>query len=168
MVQWLYINNAFSKCELFFYSSSRHNNIQWARIIFKVCERYACVSQKHNKTSTKFSSFIDFSKLERSCQKRPLENHYISVQTVPISNCVCVSGFSKNTSERTLEYYFDNTRQSGGKDVTDVKFNDEDNTCLVYFEDHAGTKNFCSFVCHIHPQASLSLSLTHLIVSLNL
>ena len=66
------------------------------------------------------------------------------MKRVPISNCICVSGFSKNTSESTLENYFDNTKKSGGKDVTDVKFNDEDNTCLVYFEDHTGAKDYCS------------------------
>ena len=129
-----------------------------------------CIWQKNYNSSLKCSSLTDFNKLEKACQRKPLENCYLSVKRVPISNCICVSGFSKKTSESTLEYYFENERKSGGKDVTDVKFNDEDNTCLVYFEDHAGTKNFCSFVCHIHPQASLSLSLslTHLIVSLNL
>uniref|UniRef100_A0A8B8E892 Poly [ADP-ribose] polymerase n=1 Tax=Crassostrea virginica TaxID=6565 RepID=A0A8B8E892_CRAVI len=107
-----------------------------------------------------FEELTDFNKLEKACQRKPLENCYLSVKRVPISNCICVSGFSKKTSESTLEYYFENERKSGGKDVTDVKFNDEDNTCLVYFEDHA----VCDIVCkksHVVDNQNLTVQIYH-------
>ena len=107
-----------------------------------------------------YLSITDFRRLEHACQEIPLESRYLSVKRVPIPNCICVSGFSNNISESILENYFENERKSGGKDVTDVKFNNEDNTCLVYFSDHTGTKQSITSVNIIVTHLSLSLSLS--------
>lgn len=111
--------------------------------------------------------YTDFGHLEITCLKKPLENCYLSVKRVPISNCVLVSGFAKDkmTSKSTLENYFENERKSGGLDVTNVKINHDDNTCLVYFKDHSGNRNvsslsfccvnYCSIEDHNHCKISL-------------
>jgi hypothetical protein len=78
--------------------------------------------------------------LEAACQKRPLEKKYLTVKRVPISTCIHVSGFKADTSENTLEYYFDNEKRSGGGGVTDIKVSHDDDWCLVYFEDHTSKK----------------------------
>ena len=85
-----------------------------------------------------FNFYLDFEKLEKTCQKKPLEKYYLSVKRVPVSKCICVSGFSEDTSKSTLEFYFDNERKSGGVNVTDVKMDHEENMCLVFFEDPKG------------------------------
>ncbi|XP_078312815.1 protein mono-ADP-ribosyltransferase PARP14-like [Crassostrea virginica] len=107
-----------------------------------------------------FVKLSDFSKLEETCQKKTLKNHYLSVKRVPVSNCICVSGFSQNTSESTLEYYFENERKSGGNEVTGVNFNKEDNTCLIYFKDHT----VCEKVCqrpHVVEKQNLIVQIYH-------
>ncbi|XP_061194345.1 protein mono-ADP-ribosyltransferase PARP14-like [Saccostrea echinata] len=90
-----------------------------------------------------FQEIKDFLKLEEICQKKPLEKHFLSVKKVSISNCIIVTGFAENTAESTIEFYFDNERRSGGGVVTEVKINKDDDTCLVYFEDHT----VCDRVC---------------------
>ncbi|XP_062600984.1 protein mono-ADP-ribosyltransferase PARP14-like [Saccostrea cucullata] len=90
-----------------------------------------------------FKELIDFTKLEEVCQKKSLEKHFFTIKKVHISNCIIVSGFAENTVESTLELYFDNERRSGGGGVLDVKLNTDDDTCLVFFEDHT----VCDRVC---------------------
>lgn len=81
---------------------------------------------------------LDFSKFEKMCERKPLEKNFINVKRIPISNCISVTGFSNDVSESALENYFEDEKKSGGKNLTDIKLNHEDNTCLVYFEDHRG------------------------------
>ncbi|XP_060085651.1 protein mono-ADP-ribosyltransferase PARP14-like isoform X2 [Ylistrum balloti] len=85
----------------------------------------------------------DFEKLELACKKRALDKHFLKVYRVPISNCIIVKGTSEKTSLSTLEFYFENTRRSGGGDVTEVK-DQEDGSYLVYFEDHSVIDSVCA------------------------
>lgn len=80
----------------------------------------------------------DFIKLETACHKKALHKYYLTVDRVPISNCLFVSGLTDGTSESTLKYYFENKERSGGGTVTCIKINHRDSTCLVYFDDHTG------------------------------
>ncbi|XP_033729448.1 formin-like protein 5, partial [Pecten maximus] len=63
----------------------------------------------------------DFEKLEKACMKRALDKHFLKVFRVPVSNCILVKGTAEKTTQSTLEYYFENTRRSGGGDVCEVK-----------------------------------------------
>ncbi|XP_021358914.1 uncharacterized protein LOC110453970 isoform X2 [Mizuhopecten yessoensis] len=84
----------------------------------------------------------DFEKLELACKKKALDKHFLKVSRVPISNCILVKGAGDKTSLSTLEFYFENTRRSGGGDVTEVK-DQEDGSYLVYFEDHTVIDGVC-------------------------
>ncbi|XP_069139429.1 protein mono-ADP-ribosyltransferase PARP14-like isoform X2 [Argopecten irradians] len=77
----------------------------------------------------------DFEKLEKACMKKALDKNYLKVFKVPISNCVLVRGTAEKTTASTLEYYFENTRRSGGGDVLEVK-DREDGSFLILFVDH--------------------------------
>lgn len=55
-----------------------------------------------------------------------------------MTNCIVVRGFSEETTESGLEFYFDNKRKSGVEGVTDVKMNKKENYCVVYFESNEG------------------------------
>ena len=79
----------------------------------------------------------DFEKLQLACQKRSLNESYLEVAKVPVTNCVIVKNMSETTFQDTLEFYFDNERRSGVTGVLDVKKCDD--FYLVYFEDPEGT-----------------------------
>lgn len=66
-----------------------------------------------------------------------LDGRYLKIKTVSVTNCVIVTGYSKNTSPETIETYFDNKRRSGVENVTNVSMNEAEGYSLVYFEDPA-------------------------------
>ena len=52
---------------------------------------------------------------------------------MPICSCVLVTGLKKETTDDTIELYFENEDRSGGKDVSQVERKGKDQA-LVYFE----------------------------------
>lgn len=58
---------------------------------------------------------------------------------VPICSCVLVTGLKKETTDDTIELYFENEKRSGGKDVSQVERKGKDQA-LVYFEDPSSKK----------------------------
>ncbi|XP_021358903.1 uncharacterized protein LOC110453967 isoform X2 [Mizuhopecten yessoensis] len=86
----------------------------------------------------------DFEKLELACKKKALDKHFLKVFRVPVSNCILVKGAGDKTSlmSTLLELYFENTRRSGGSDVTEVK-DQGDGSYLVYFKDHTVIDGVC-------------------------
>lgn len=66
-----------------------------------------------------------------------LDGRYLKIKNVSETNCVIVTGYSKNTSLETIETYFENKRRSGVENVTKVSMNDTEGYCLVYLEDPA-------------------------------
>ncbi|XP_033729496.1 uncharacterized protein LOC117318642, partial [Pecten maximus] len=77
----------------------------------------------------------DFEKVEQACQKSSLDKCFLEVKRVPVSPSILVSGVSEKTTLSTLEFYFENTRRSGGGDVTDVK-EISNRTFVISFEDY--------------------------------
>lgn len=67
--------------------------------------------------------------------KRPLDKSYLQIHTVPITDCVVITGFPENISSDTLEYFFDNKRRSGVEGVRDVNLMEDEGKCLIYFDD---------------------------------
>ena len=53
---------------------------------------------------------------------------------MPICTCIQVKGLRKESSEETIELYFENTKRSGGGIVSRVERTEKDQA-LVYFED---------------------------------
>ncbi|XP_033757735.1 protein mono-ADP-ribosyltransferase PARP14-like isoform X1 [Pecten maximus] len=84
----------------------------------------------------------DLEKLEKACMKRALDKHFLKVFRVPVSNCILVKGTAEKTAQSTLEFYFENTRRSGGGDVCEVKVR-EDGSYLIFFEDHTVIDKVC-------------------------
>ncbi|XP_033731448.1 LOW QUALITY PROTEIN: uncharacterized protein LOC117321077, partial [Pecten maximus] len=84
----------------------------------------------------------DFEKVEQACQKSSLDDCVLEVKRVPVSLSILVSGVSEKTTLSTLEFYFENTRRSGGGDVTDVK-EISDRTFVISFEDYTVMDRVC-------------------------
>lgn len=80
----------------------------------------------------------DFIKLETECKNKPLHKSNLTLDRVPISNCLFVSGLLNGTSGSTLRSYFENEERSGGGTVTCVNVHHSECTGLVYFEDYTG------------------------------
>ncbi|KAL9972371.1 hypothetical protein ACROYT_G018656 [Oculina patagonica] len=63
-----------------------------------------------------------------------MEGKTLSIEQVPVCNCVQVTGLNKgNTTEDAVLYFFDNPKNGGG--VTNVELNIEEGWALVHFED---------------------------------
>ena len=67
--------------------------------------------------------------------KRPLDKSYLQIHSVPITDCVVVTGFTESITSDTLEYYFDNKRRSGVEGVRDVNLMKDEGRFLIYFDD---------------------------------
>ncbi|XP_053407776.1 protein mono-ADP-ribosyltransferase PARP14-like isoform X2 [Mercenaria mercenaria] len=83
-----------------------------------------------------FSDNPDFQELEKIFGKTKLEGASLKVYQVPISSCIIVANLPSGVTKETIEFYFENTRKSGGGQVEKVVMNDDD-TCLVYFADYS-------------------------------
>ena len=56
------------------------------------------------------------------------------MELVPICTSILVTGLKKETSDDTIQLYFENEKRSGGKDVSKVERKGE-GEALVHFED---------------------------------
>jgi len=97
-----------------------------------------------------FNFYADIEKLQQACKKRSLGGQYLHVSRVAISNCIIVQGIGEKIGRDTIEFYFENHRRSGGGRVSDVKMNEEDASCLVYFEDHEGLYTLSLLQCRVN------------------
>ncbi|KAL3864673.1 hypothetical protein ACJMK2_006335 [Sinanodonta woodiana] len=83
-----------------------------------------------------FDEIIDFQKLEEACKKRALEGNHLQPSKVPVSNCILVLNLKIETTDDTIELYFENEKRSWGGPVEKVEFRRDEEYCLVFFEDH--------------------------------
>jgi len=83
-----------------------------------------------------FFIFSDFESLFRKVNKdrKGLEGKKPHLKRVPICSCILVTGLNKEITNDTIKLYFENTRRSGGKKVSQVERKGKDQA-LVYFED---------------------------------
>ncbi|XP_067656555.1 protein mono-ADP-ribosyltransferase PARP14-like isoform X2 [Haliotis asinina] len=81
-------------------------------------------------------SIPDFEKLQLQCRNKLLEGRCLHVEKVPISDSVVVRGLKKESTEETLQLYFEN-KKSGNTDGTPVTVSThDDGYCIVRFEDY--------------------------------
>ena len=75
-----------------------------------------------------FLHISDFESLFHKVSKdrKGLEGKKPHLERVPICSCVLVTGLQKETTDDTIELYFDNEKRSGGKDVSQVERKGED------------------------------------------
>ncbi|CAG2243965.1 unnamed protein product [Mytilus edulis] len=86
----------------------------------------------------------DMEQLQTVCMRRQLDGSHLSIHTVPITDCIVVTGYKDNTSSDTMEYYFDNKRRSGVEGVREVKLVEDDGKFLVYFIDPESALQVCN------------------------
>ena len=96
-----------------------------------------------NKIENCFLHILDFESLFRKVSKdrKLLEGMKPHLERVPICSCVLVTGLKKETTDNTIELYFDNEKRSGGKDVTLVERRGKDQA-LIYFQDPSSKISF--------------------------
>ncbi|VDH97895.1 Hypothetical predicted protein [Mytilus galloprovincialis] len=85
----------------------------------------------------------DIAKLQTLCMKRHLDGSHLIIHTVPITDCIVVTGHRENTSSDTMEYYFDIKRRSGVEGVREVKLVEDERKFLVYFNDPDSALQVC-------------------------
>lgn len=80
--------------------------------------------------------FSDFEVLLDKVGKDPkgLEGKHLRIERVPVCSGIHVKGLKKETSDDTIELYFENHRKSGGSLLSRVERKEKDEA-LVYFED---------------------------------
>ena len=66
--------------------------------------------------------------------QKGLEGKKPRLERVPICSCILVTGLKKETTDDTIELYFENEKRSGGKNVSQVERRGK-YQALVYFED---------------------------------
>ncbi|KAK7479356.1 hypothetical protein BaRGS_00029434 [Batillaria attramentaria] len=84
-----------------------------------------------------FDTAPDLTEVETMCRKRKLEGRQLTVSKVPITNCILVEGLHPNTTEDTVELYFENKRSKGGPvEKAEITHDGDVHRCFVYFQDH--------------------------------
>ena len=82
----------------------------------------------------------DYQTITQKVAKRQLEGRQLSIEQVPVCNCVQVTGLNKeNTTEDAVLYHFQNPKNGGG-DVINAELNKKEGWALVHFEDPEGIK----------------------------
>lgn len=99
-----------------------------------------------NQIENCFLHISDFESLFRKVSKdrKLLEGKKPHLERVPICSCVLVTGLKKETTDDTIQLYFENEKRSGGKDVSQVERRGNDQA-LVYFEDPSSKIHFYTF-----------------------
>ena len=88
-----------------------------------------------------FSLLSDFQLLFDKVHKdtKGLDKSKPRLERVPICSSILVTGLKDETSDDTIELYFENEKRSGGKDVSRVERKGKDEA-LVSFQDPASKK----------------------------
>ena len=86
-----------------------------------------------------FPFFLDFESLFRNVNKdrKGLEGKKLHLKRVPSCSCVLVTGLKKETTDDTIELYFENEKLSGGKDQALVYFEDPSSKIHLLFKPRA-------------------------------
>lgn len=92
--------------------------------------------------------FSDIEEIQSALKNKSFDGNHLKVHPVEVSNCIIVRGYSEETTYEAIENYFDNKRRSGVENVTECKMNEEENYCVIYFEDPKGIREkLCFYVC---------------------
>lgn len=84
----------------------------------------------------------DYQTIAQKVAKRQLEGRQLSIEQVPVCNCVIVTCLNREiTTEDAVLYHFENSKNGGGV-VTNVELNIKEGWALVHFEDPGGIKIF--------------------------
>lgn len=86
-------------------------------------------------------SISDFESLLHNVNKdkKGLRGEKPRLERVPVCSCILVTGLKKESTDITIDLYFENVKRSGGRDVCRVERIREDQA-VVHFEDHTSKK----------------------------
>ncbi|RMX48337.1 hypothetical protein pdam_00011104 [Pocillopora damicornis] len=89
-----------------------------------------------------FESEPDFESLLQKVNndKKGLEGKKPRIERVPVCSCILVTGLKRESTDHTIDLYFDNEKRSGGRDVSRVERIRKDQA-LVHFEDHTSVQD---------------------------
>jgi len=82
-----------------------------------------------------FFCIVELEKLQQVCSERPLEGSFLQMFAVPMSNCIQVTGFGKQTTKDLIMLYFENSKRSKGGPINKVELSVNKGFALVYFSD---------------------------------
>lgn len=72
--------------------------------------------------------------------KKGLGGENPRLKRVPVCSCILVTGLKRESTDDTIEFFFDNEKLSGGRDVSGVERIRKDQA-LVHFEDHTSVQD---------------------------
>ncbi len=70
--------------------------------------------------------------------EKGLEETVLKISNPPVCNSVLVTGLTKNTTKQTIEMYFENKNNGGGKIYGDIIYQNDKGKALVSFCDPQG------------------------------
>ena len=80
---------------------------------------------------------LDFSRIKTKAEKKSLDSAKITLEQVPVTSSIAVSGFLDNTTHDAIVLYFESKR-SGGGPVERVQFIPKGGRAVVVFQDPKG------------------------------
>ncbi|CAH1268230.1 PARP14 [Branchiostoma lanceolatum] len=86
------------------------------------------------------NSISNFDRMVTKAQSRSLEGQQLTLERVPITDAIIVTGLPDSVSRDLLELYFDSGTRSSGGPITDIKMDSSTGTAVVQFDD-ANTVN---------------------------
>ena len=81
--------------------------------------------------------------------EKPLEGAILKISKPPVCNSILIKGLTKNTTKDTIEMYFENKKNGGGKIYGDAIYQKEKGKAVVSFCDPRG-KIDNSMMCNIN------------------
>ena len=112
------------------------------KLVSSLCQNLYTVNYtRGNITVLHILSISDFESLLHKVNndKKGLEGKKPRLERVPVCSCILVTGLKRESSDHTIDLYFDNEKRSGGRDVSRVERIRKDQA-LVHFEDHTSKK----------------------------
>ena len=80
---------------------------------------------------------LDFSKIKTKGEQRGVDSAKVTIEQVPVTASILVSGISNDTTHDAIELYFESSRYGGGP-VERVDFIPQDGKAVVVFQDPKG------------------------------
>ncbi|XP_078603208.1 protein mono-ADP-ribosyltransferase PARP14-like [Branchiostoma floridae x Branchiostoma japonicum] len=82
-----------------------------------------------------FNRISNFDRMVTKAQSRPLEGQQLTMERVPVTDAIIVTGLPDNVSRDLLELYFERETGNSGGSVTEIKMDSSTGTAVVQFDD---------------------------------
>ena len=91
--------------------------------------------------SCTFFPGTDFKKVTEMLEKHKLGGVNVVPVQIPVTSGIVVTNLPEDTTNDSVEMYFENARRSNGGPVHNIELHIEDGYCLVFFKDTKGMSN---------------------------